>query len=71
MEDFQQEGQLVEVDRLAFAVQALRLNPAITDEEMAEVLGLCPASAGFWRLRAFYVVNGFYPSPFEFLSKDC
>ena len=58
----QQNGQPVEPGKLALAVEALQRNPAITDTEMAKVLGLLrPASARFWRLKAFYVVYGYYP----------
>ena len=63
MPNFQQERQPDNVDKLSLAVEALRLNPAITDEEMAQVLGFRrPVSARFWRIKAFYMIHGFYPS---------
>jgi hypothetical protein len=40
-------------DKLAMALDALANNPDITDEMLAETLGLIrPASARFWRLKA-------------------
>jgi hypothetical protein len=40
-------------DKLARSIEAMRRNPALTDEELAGILHLHrPASARFWRLKA-------------------
>ena len=63
MTNDRQNQQPVEPDKLTLAVSALRRNPAITDAEMARVLGLLrPVSARFWRIKAFYIIHGFYPN---------
>ncbi len=42
-----------ETDKLAITLAAMREKPGITDEELAEKLGMLrPASARFWRLKA-------------------
>lgn len=60
-------------DMLGLAVQALRANPDITDEELAAVLGLQrPASALFWKRKALDILNntsGDEPSTVEFNVK--
>ena len=39
-------------------IEALKANPHITDEELAEYLSLKrPASARFWRLKAIEILN--------------
>ena len=44
--------------KLELAIQALRENPTITDEELAPLLGLRrAASARFWRLKAREIVQ--------------
>jgi hypothetical protein len=46
------------VDNLDITIDALKENPSISDEELAEVLGLKrPASARFWRLKAVEILN--------------
>jgi hypothetical protein len=41
------------IDKLAIALEALRINRHLTDEDLADLLGLKrPASARFWRLKA-------------------
>lgn len=45
-------------DKLQMTIEALRANPRITDEELAEYLTLKrPASARFWRLKAIEILN--------------
>ncbi len=45
-------------DKLQMTIEALRSNPHITDEELAEYLTLKrPASARFWRLKAIEILN--------------
>ncbi|HVB75353.1 MAG TPA: hypothetical protein VNE38_17515 [Ktedonobacteraceae bacterium] len=45
-------------DKLQMTIEALRNNPHITDEELAEYLTLKrPASARFWRLKAIEILN--------------
>lgn len=45
-------------DKLQMTIEALRRNPHITDEELAEYLALKrPASARFWRLKAIEILN--------------
>ena len=45
-------------DKLQMTIEALRNNPRITDEELAEYLALKrPASARFWRLKAIEILN--------------
>lgn len=45
-------------DKLQMTIEALRTNPDITDEELAERLSLKrPASARFWRLKAIEILN--------------
>ena len=45
-------------DKLQMTIEALRANPRITDEELAEFLALKrPASARFWRLKALEILN--------------
>jgi hypothetical protein len=49
------EGNL---DKLQMTIQALRTNPDMTDEGLAEYLALKrPASARFWRLKAVEILN--------------
>jgi len=46
-------GEQSSGDKLAMTLEALKDNPEITDEMLAETLGLTrPASARFWRLKA-------------------
>ena len=45
-------------DKLQMTIEALKANPRITDEELAEYLTLKrPASARFWRLKAIEILN--------------
>ena len=45
-------------DKLQMAIEALRANPAITDEALAEYLALKrPASARFWRMKAIEILS--------------
>jgi hypothetical protein len=45
-------------DKLQMTIEALRANPNITDEVLAEYLALKrPASARFWRLKAIEILN--------------
>ena len=45
-------------DKLQMTIEALRTNPNITDEALAEYLALKrPASARFWRLKAIEILN--------------
>lgn len=45
-------------DKLQMTIEALRTNPDITDEALAEYLALKrPASARFWRLKAIEILN--------------
>jgi hypothetical protein len=45
-------------DKLQMTIEALKNNPHITDEELAEYLALKrPASARFWRLKAIEILN--------------
>jgi hypothetical protein len=45
-------------DKLQMTIEALKSNPHITDEELAEYLTLKrPASARFWRLKAIEILN--------------
>ena len=45
-------------DKLQMTIEALRANPALTDEALAEYLELKrPASAHFWRLKAIEILN--------------
>jgi hypothetical protein len=45
-------------DKLQLTIEAIRANPAITDEALAEYLALKrPASARFWRQKAIEIVN--------------
>ena len=45
-------------DKLQMTIEALRSNPHITDEELAEYLTLKrPASARFWRLKAIEILS--------------
>lgn len=45
-------------DKLQMTIEALRANPHITDEALAEYLALKrPASARFWRLKAIEILN--------------
>jgi len=45
-------------DKLQMTIEALRSNPDITDEALAEFLSLKrPASARFWRLKAIEILN--------------
>src|SRR6202165_3165307 len=45
-------------DKLQMTIEALKANPHITDEELAEYLSLKrPASARFWRLKAIEILN--------------
>ncbi|HEX6479978.1 MAG TPA: hypothetical protein VF043_14130 [Ktedonobacteraceae bacterium] len=45
-------------DKLQMTLEALRANPNITDEALAEYLALKrPASARFWRLKAIEILN--------------
>jgi hypothetical protein len=45
-------------DKLQMTIEALRLNPDMTDEALAEYLSLKrPASARFWRLKAIEILN--------------
>ncbi len=45
-------------DKLQMTIEALRANPEITDEALAERLSLKrPASARFWRLKAIEILN--------------
>jgi hypothetical protein len=45
-------------DKLQMTIEALRRNPRMTDEELAEFLALKrPASARFWRLKAIEILN--------------
>ena len=45
-------------DKLQMTIEALKLNPNITDEALAEYLSLKrPASARFWRLKAIELLN--------------
>ncbi|HZU66856.1 MAG TPA: hypothetical protein VFA09_06225 [Ktedonobacteraceae bacterium] len=45
-------------DKLQMTIEALRANPNITDEALAEYLALKrPASARFWRLKAIEILN--------------
>jgi hypothetical protein len=45
-------------DKLQMTIEALKANPHITDEELAEFLALKrPASARFWRLKAIEILN--------------
>lgn len=45
-------------DKLQMTIEALKANPRITDEELAEFLALKrPASARFWRLKAIEILN--------------
>lgn len=45
-------------DKLQMTIEALRTNPVITDEALAEYLSLKrPASARFWRLKAIEILN--------------
>jgi hypothetical protein len=45
-------------DKLQMTIEALRSNPLMTDEELAEYLTLKrPASARFWRLKAIEILN--------------
>ena len=45
-------------DKLQMTLEALKLNPDITDEVLAEYLSLKrPASARFWRLKAIEILN--------------
>jgi hypothetical protein len=45
-------------DKLQMTIEALKTNPRITDEELAEFLTLKrPASARFWRLKAIEILN--------------
>jgi len=48
----------VNPDKLQMTIEALKANPHITDEELAEFLTLKrPASARFWRLKAIEILN--------------
>lgn len=48
-----ENGEQAQGDKLAMTLKALENNPDITDEMLAESLGLArPASARFWRLKA-------------------
>ncbi len=45
-------------DKLQMTIEALKSNPRMTDEELAEYLTLKrPASARFWRLKAIEILN--------------
>lgn len=45
-------------DKLQMTIEALRANPQMTDEALAEYLSLKrPASARFWRLKAIEILN--------------
>ena len=45
-------------DKLQMTIEALKSNPQITDEQLAEYLTLKrPASARFWRLKAIEILN--------------
>src|SRR5205085_6576752 len=45
-------------DKLQMTIEALKTNPHITDEALAEYLSLKrPASARFWRLKAIEILN--------------
>jgi hypothetical protein len=45
-------------DKLQMTIEALKANPRITDEALAEYLSLKrPASARFWRLKAIEILN--------------
>ncbi len=45
-------------DKLQMTIEALKANPDITDEELAQNLSLKrPASARFWRLKAIEILN--------------
>jgi len=45
-------------DKLQLAFEAVSNNPDITDEELAQLLGLArPASARFWKLKAKELIN--------------
>jgi hypothetical protein len=45
-------------DKLQMTIEALRANPSMTDEALAEYLSLKrPASARFWRLKAIEILN--------------
>ncbi len=45
-------------DKLQMTIEALRANPGMTDEALAEYLALKrPASARFWRLKAIEILN--------------
>jgi hypothetical protein len=45
-------------DKLQMTIEALRANPNITDEALADYLTLKrPASARFWRLKAIEILN--------------
>ncbi len=45
-------------DKLQMTIEALRSNPDMTDEALAEFLSLKrPASARFWRLKAIEILN--------------
>ena len=48
-----ESSEQLQDDKLAMTLDALANNPDITDEMLAETLGLTrPASARFWRLKA-------------------
>ena len=48
----------VNPDKLSMTIEALRANPDMTDEALAEYLSLKrPASARFWRLKAIEILN--------------
>jgi len=55
-------GYASEDERLVLVLGVLRVNPAITDEELRRVFGLrLLADARYWRMKAHYATYGVYP----------